>query len=138
MKYSDDLLFAAFESHPPASGAALSAALEAIPFALPNDYVNWLRQRNGGEGFVGAEYAVLWSIQDLLVFNAEYGAPQEAPGMFLFGTNGANEGFAFDLENALRIVVIPLIGMARGDALPVADTFSELLRCLYEGRLFPP
>src|SRR6266853_5251695 len=100
----------------------------AIP--LPSEYLEFLRFTDGGESFIGPNsYAMLWKIDELLRFNREYEVPEYAPGLFLFGSNGGGEAFAFDLraEGGNPVVSVPFIGMDVRDALPLAETFDGFL-----------
>ena len=75
---------------------------------------------------------MLWKIDELLRFNREYEVPEYAPGLFLFGSNGGGEAFAFDLraEGRNPVVSVPFIGMDVRDALPLAETFDGFLEHL--------
>jgi hypothetical protein len=88
--------------------------------------LDFLRQHDGGEGFVGDNYIILWKASELADFNREYEVEKYAPGIFLFASSGGGEGYGFDLKLAeLPIVRIPFIGMERRLAIPVAATFPE-------------
>jgi hypothetical protein len=45
---------------------------------LPSDYLAFLRHANGGEGFLGENYAMLWRAGEFVQFNVEYGMPELA------------------------------------------------------------
>lgn len=94
---------------------------------LPADYLSFLRQHNGGEGFIGDNYIVFWRAEELADFNREYEVEKYAPGIFLFGSDGGGEGYGFDTEAAaMPIVRVPFIGMERRYATPVAKNFPDL------------
>lgn len=97
---------------------------------LPESYLDFLLRANGGEGFIGEQYVVVWRVEELLDLNKDYEVDKYAPGLFLFGSNGAGEAFAFDLNNAGCVVMVPFIGMSLNDAVVVASTFDDLM----EGR----
>ncbi|AEG02759.1 SMI1/KNR4 family protein [Methylomonas methanica] len=100
---------------------------------LPEDYLSIFAELNGGEGFVGAEYLILWKAEELAVFNKEYEVEMYAPGIFLFGSNGGGEGFGFDTRSKpFKVVQIPFIGMDLQYASPVADSFTHLLERMKE------
>jgi len=74
--------------------------------ALPESYIQFLRAHDGGEGFIG---------------------------IFLFATNGGGEGYGFDtVDPASPIVQIPLIGMDRQCAVPVASDLPALFARLVD------
>lgn len=114
--------------NPGASGEELRDAMVSVGRSFPLDYEQFLRKHNGGEGFVGDNYLVLWRAEELSTFNREYGVDLNAPGLLLFGSNGGGEGYGFDARVAGRpIVRVPFIGMNLRYATPVATGFDELL-----------
>jgi len=111
-----------------ASDEAIQAAMSALGHALPDDYVRFLRGSDGGEGFVGEQYLILWRAEELSQFNAEYEVAQDAPGLLLFGSNGGGEGYGFDTrDSSMKVVRVPFIGMEWRYATPVADGLDDLL-----------
>ncbi len=108
----------------------ISALNGAYSFRLPQDYLDFLLATDGGEGFVGARYIVVWRTDEVVRFNEEYQFPKYAPRFVCFGSNGGGEGFAFDLGGTTegQVVQIPFIGMSPESAMPVVDSFSHLFR----------
>lgn len=101
---------------------------ELDKLCLPDDYLSIFTKLNGGEGFIGKEYLILWKAEELIPFNREYEVDQYAPGIFLFGSNGGGEGFGFDTRSQpYEVVEIPFIGMDLKYAIPLADSFTHLL-----------
>jgi hypothetical protein len=95
--------------------------------ALPQDYLDFLRRHNGGEGFIGDNYIVFWKAEELADFNREYEVEQYAPGILLFGSDGGGEGYGFDTQSAaMPIVRVPFIGMERRYATFIARDFPDL------------
>ncbi|PID44177.1 MAG: cell wall assembly protein [Proteobacteria bacterium] len=120
-----ELLVGDFSFGERASEDALS---QLDKLCLPDDYLSVLSESNGGEGFVGEEYFILWKAEELISFNKEYEVEKYAPGIFLFGSNGGGEGFGFDTRTKpYKVVEIPFIGMDLQYATPVADSFTHLL-----------
>lgn len=100
---------------------------DRLDIALPANFLNFLRQHNGGEGFIGDNYIIFWKAEELADFNREYEVEQYAPGIFLFGSNGGGEGYGFDTQSPTTpIVRIPFIGMERRYATTVAKDFPDL------------
>ncbi|WP_431286486.1 SMI1/KNR4 family protein [Roseateles chitinivorans] len=98
---------------------------------LPADYLRFIALHDGGEGFVGDNFLVMFRIGELAQFNREYETADYAPGLLLFGSDGGGEGFAFDTrEAAWPIVQVPLIGMALDAALDVAANLEDLFEAL--------
>jgi cell wall assembly regulator SMI1 len=106
---------------------------------LPNDYRSFLMRSNGGEGFVGKHYLILWKAEELCQFNHDYQVNEYAPGFFMFGSTGGGDGFAFDTRSTpYRVMQVPFIGMSVDDAFFVAESFTRLLERMIEvnGPLF--
>ncbi len=130
---SDGRLFAQFKANPPASAALIAQSQAKLSFPLPADYASFLRQMNGGEGSLGKAYVALWRVEQLGERNAGYEVAEFAPGLFLFGSNGAGEAFAFDARvSPTRIVAVPFIGMEElSDAIVIATNFRAFLEVLF-------
>lgn len=111
-----------------ASEDAIRGAVSSLAHSLPADYTLFLRDHDGGEGFVGDNYLILWKAEELDTFNREYEVEQYAPGLLLFGSNGGGEGYGFDTRNeAMPVVRVPFIGMELSYATPIATSFTDLL-----------
>jgi hypothetical protein len=124
-------LFERFEARPPASLDLIARCQGDLPFRLRADYVKFLEQMNGGEGFVGENYLMAWPVEDLVQNNTDYQVAEYAPGLFLFGSNGGGEAFAFDIRSApLPIVAVPFI-LDLDDAIVIAPNFNAFLQHLY-------
>lgn len=118
-----------FSYEEPATERSIDELEKAIGQRLPEDYRTFLLQSDGGNGFIGGHYLVLWRVEELLQFNQEYQFFKYAPGLLAFASTGENEGFAFSIEKApSTIFQIPFIGMSLANAIPVADSFEHLLR----------
>jgi hypothetical protein len=123
-----------FTSNPPADGNRLAEAETHFGCRLPTHYRRFMSDQDGGEGFVGGQYLILWRAAELVEFNREYEAEKYAPGLLLFGSNGGGEAFAFDTrDNSMSILMVPFIGMSLKDATPVADSFENFLSILANG-----
>jgi hypothetical protein len=120
-----------FNAAPPSSTMQIEVANEALNFSLPADYIRFMLVHDGGEGFVGEHYLILWKASELKLFNDEYEIAVYARGLVAFGSNGGGEAFAFDTRVGQPTVVIaPFIGMSLDDATPVAPSFSDFLERL--------
>lgn len=111
----------------PAEISAIDDLSTPLGIALPESHFEFLKKHNGGEGFVGDNYIILWKAEELVDFNREYEVEKYAPGIFLFASNGGEEGYGFDtLDTAMPVVQIPFIGMDRQYAIPIAHDISDL------------
>lgn len=123
-----DKLLAKFNSNPPASDVTLRHFEVESGLRLDEGYGAFLLRSNGGEGFIGSHYVILWRIEELLEFGKAYQVEEYAPGLFLFGSDGGGEAFAFDLRNSQsKVVSVPFVGMNLTLVDPVADDFLEFL-----------
>lgn len=112
---------------PPASPLVLEALSSELKVPLPISYLDFLSIHNGGEGFVGNKYIIIWKAEEVARFNIEYEVDVYAPDIVLFGSSGGGEGYGFDTRNSgMPVIKIPFVGMGREYAEHVADDFSEL------------
>jgi hypothetical protein len=126
-------LFAKFNGNPPSGAPAIRQFEIESGVRLPDDYAQFLQQVNGGEGFVGNAYVILWRVEELLEMNRAYQVAEYAPGLFLFGSDGGGEAFAFDIRSdAKPIVSVPFVGMDLNLARPVARDFKTFLEELFK------
>lgn len=128
-----NLLLARFNGNPPADAEAIRRLEVESGLNLPVEYEGFLRQQNGGEGFIGSAYAMLWRAEELVEMNKSYHVNEYAPGLLLFGSDGGGEAFGFDTRtDAKPIVSVPFVGMALNEARPVASNFNEFLEALFK------
>jgi hypothetical protein len=125
-----------FERRPGASHAAIAGAEEQLRVKLPREYVEFLRLTDGGEGFIGGGYAILWAVEELHSANQDYEFMKYVPGFLSFGSDGGGEAFGFDTRDSLwSIVEVPFIGGGWHDARPLGASFNAFLKQLYETEL---
>ena len=111
--------------------SSIEPAQELIRHPLPIDYLEYIRKCNGGEGFVGTDFLILWRIEELAKLNQEYELERYAPGLVLFGSSGGGEGYGFDFRhNNCRIVRVPFVGMEWRLAVITANSFTEFLNTI--------
>ena len=117
-----------YQARTPDDRAAISVVGDGIGRSLPSDLSEFLCSTGPGEGFIGKNYLILFSASEFIKMNEQYEVQEYAPGLFLFGSNGGGEGFAFDFgDPAIPVVMVPFIGMERKSAIRVASCFAELL-----------
>ena len=128
---SNKMMFAEFDANPPASYDAVARCQSKLRFLPPADYVQFLEQMNGGEGFVGKNYMRAWPVEDLIQFNKDYLVDEAAPELFLFGSSRGGEAFAFDTRSSPPpIVAVPFIIISLEDAIVIASNFNSFLQHL--------
>jgi hypothetical protein len=126
-------LLAKFNGNPPADATLIRQFDAESAFRLPDDYLEFLQQTNGGEGFVGDAYVIFWRVEELVEMNKAYQVAEYAPGLFLFGSDGGGEAFAFDTRSDSKPVVsVPFVGMELKLARPTAPNFKMFLEELFK------
>ena len=95
---------------------------------VPAEYKAFLAQHGAFEGFVAGDdspgYIELWPLEAIESNNLDVEISKYAPGYLAFAGNGGGEILAFDSAGA--VYMLPLIGMALGSAIRVADCFTAL------------
>lgn len=112
-----------------------SSVVDGLPallgVELPKDYADFLKEHNGGEGFIGESYIIFFKAEELVEFNREYEVEKYAPGILLFASNGGGEAYGFDThEVEMPIVRIPFIFMERQSAETIARDLANLFAVL--------
>lgn len=114
-----------------ASEDAIRDASVLLGCSLPDDYTQSLRSHDGGEGFIGGNYLILWKVEELGIFNREYEVEKYAPGLLLFASSGGGAAYGFDTrDSAMPVVRVEFIGMNLDEAERVASSFTDFLRLL--------
>ena len=117
---------------PAATDAAIRATEKQLNAELPREYKGFLRSSNGGDGFVGKKYVILWRVDELPSLNQSYEVQKYVPGLLVFGSSGGGEAYGFDTRLPdWTIVRVPFVGMEWAVAEPMGSSFSEFLEQLY-------
>ena len=120
-----------FNVNPPVSIEAIRQFEGESGMSLREDYAAFLMHSNGGEGFIGKGYASLWRLEDLAGKNRSYRVADYAPGLYLFGSDGGGEAFAFDMRSKERpIVRVPFVPLDLKEVQVLAPTFEGFLEAL--------
>lgn len=129
----DNKLIDRFQKNSSAKKLLIDKLQELLDCELPKDYINFMLSSNGGEGWIGENsYLMLWKLEEILELNSKYNAFELAPGLLIFGSNGAIDAYAFDTRiEGIPIVNIPFIGMNLNEINYLGDTFEEFLENLY-------
>lgn len=126
-------LLARFNGNPPADAASIQQFESESGLRLPEDYRQLLRHTDGGEGFVGNAYVILWRVGELLEMNRGYQVAEFAPGLLLIGSDGGGEALAFDMRTEAKPVVsVPFVGMSLKHTRLWGRTFGAFLECQFE------
>ncbi len=128
---SEDIL-KRFNGNPPVRPESLVEFEARSGISLPDEYKSFLLRSNGGEGFIGEAYAMLSPLEELLDMNAAYETEINAPGLFVFGSDGGGEAFAFRLGLCSgSVVMFPWIGVDAESIIEMASSFNQFLERLY-------
>jgi hypothetical protein len=127
-------IFEQFNGNPPVTSLALSNFATKSGFTLPQGYIRFIQCFNGGEGFIGPNsYVMIWRLEELLEFNTAYQVSDYAPGLFLFGSDGGGEAFAFDMRSDFKpILSVPFVGMDLSLVRVIAPDFDKFLEALHK------
>ena len=126
MSISDDITKTEFTRKEPPAQGELERLRERA--ALPADFLEFLGSSNGGEGFLGEAYVVIWSVEDIVELNKLYEVERYAPGLLLFGSDGGGEGYAFDTtQEGPPVVRVPLVGMNRSLMCVEGRSFGDFV-----------
>jgi len=107
---------------------ALASLLASFQSDLPQDYVEFLTNSDGGEGFFGDHYVVVDGPALALGTNTAH-AEFANPIQFI-GGDGGGEAIAFDLREGkqFQIVMAPFIGTDdHATWVPMASSFTDLI-----------
>lgn len=128
-----------FKRRTGATDAQIADSERELGKKLPAEYVEFLKLSNGGAGFVGEHYLILYHVEELAKMNKGYEVEQWAPGLLIFGSDGGGEAFGFDTRIPdWPVVLVPFIVMDWDDAIPVVDSFGGFFKRLFENEsLFP-
>jgi hypothetical protein len=98
----------------------------------PEDYIAFLLESNGAEGFTkGGRYLMLESVERLVPCNEPYGLGISGPGLASFGSDGGAMLFAFDTrESPPLIVEVDSVSMEMGKIILLGRSFTGFLEYL--------
>lgn len=121
-----------FDRNPPSELAIIEKAERQAGFVFPADYRDFLLKQNGGEGFIGLNYAMLWRAEELAEMNEGYSFTDLAPAILAIGSNGGGEAYAFNRRTAEpSLVLIPFMDKDLDIAIPIAKSFHAFLERIF-------
>ena len=65
---------------------------------LPLQYIDFMKQHNGGEGDIGETWLILFPIDELQEINEEYCIEEFLPNHIIIGSNGSGELYGIDAD----------------------------------------
>lgn len=118
----------------PASRAALRELQKGSPAPLPDAYLRYLSESNGGEGKLGVApgWIAFWPAEEVLASNAGYSVEEFLPGFLGFASSGGGDMFAFDLRSGepYAVVCVPFVPMDVDEVTVIAKSFDDFRRFL--------
>jgi hypothetical protein len=90
------------ERRPPASDEELKSMVARIGVEPPGDYLEFLRQSNGGTGSGPDIFVILYSAKEVGTPELDYGAPEDAPGLIVIGGDGCGNILGIDTRKPDR------------------------------------
>ncbi|MBQ8967220.1 SMI1/KNR4 family protein [Ruminococcus sp.] len=89
---------------------------------LPEDYLAFMHEHNGGEGDVGGTYLVLFPLEELQTVNDNYEVTKVLPDSVIIGCDGGGELYGVDEQG--RYFNVPAI-MDKEDVSYLGNRFDE-------------
>ena len=99
---------------------------EQLYIVFSEDYLEFLKWSNGGEGYIGKNYVSLWKVEDLEVLNREYQIQTYlSKGYLGIGTDGGGICYGFCLEKQFAIFKCPLGDLDINEITIVANSIKD-------------
>jgi hypothetical protein len=99
---------------------------------IPEDYTDFLMLSNVGEGFIGEQYVILWSVDEIKEANEGYEVQIYLANVILLGTNGGGDGIGVEwTDSKARYISVDLIGMEIDYATNIGTTIFEVMKYWY-------
>ena len=128
MKFLFEKISKSFDVSAPATQTAIDLMEKHFNVKFPSDYKDFLLFSNGFEGYTKNGYIVIWGAEEMVQLNEDYHVKEFVSNIVIFGSDGAEDAFAFDtLENKFTIVRLPFIGMGHISNENMCGTFEEFL-----------
>jgi hypothetical protein len=105
----------------------ITTLLNKIDFKIDLDYLDFIKNYNGGEGFLNKNnFVQFWNINQLIEFNPYYLDEPYCKNLFFFATDGSNLGYAFNkIEN--EILGFDLLEISENGKTIISKSFVEFL-----------
>jgi SMI1 / KNR4 family (SUKH-1) len=120
------------ETNTPVSHDKVDLFRNQVGIRMPEDFLEFFQVSNGASGRIrrsGGD-VILWPLESLLENNDGYRVKEFTPGIFLFGSNGGGEAYAFDTRSwPYPVVRIPFVFELKY-AEHLADSFTQFVKGL--------
>lgn len=93
-------------------------------------YTSVISDIPSGEGMIGDNsYLLLWAKNEIEELNDAYGTEEFMDGIFLIGSDGADNAYGIDVSG--NFYEVPFIGMSNREAVKIASGFNEFIDTLW-------
>lgn len=82
-----------FEFNMPYVGEIIEKINDVV---LPNDYIEFMKKHNGGQGDIDETWLILYRLEELQEINDDYEIEVFLPGHIIIGSNGGGELYGID------------------------------------------
>ena len=82
-----------FEFNTPYVGEIIEKINDVV---LPNDYIEFMKKHNGGQGDIGETWLILYRLEELQEINDDYEIEVFLPDHIIIGSNGGGELYGID------------------------------------------
>lgn len=72
----------------------------------PNDYIEFMKKHNGGQGDIGETWLILYPLEELKEINDVYEIEEFLPGHIIIGSNG---GELYGMDNKGNYFNVPVL-----------------------------
>ncbi|AVM50300.1 SMI1/KNR4 family protein [Capnocytophaga sp. oral taxon 878] len=104
----------------------IGIAQKQLHIAFPEDYLEFLKWNNGGEGYIGENYISFWKVEDLEVLNREYQIQTYlSKGYLGIGTDGGGICYGFCLGKGFAIFKCSLGDLDIKEITIVANSIKD-------------
>ena len=115
-----------FEYNEPYRGAPID---EVCGVMLPEDYLAFMKEHNGGEGDIGETYLALFPLEELEIVNDNYDTENALPDCAIIGGDGGGELYGITSDG--RYFNVPAI-MDKEDITYLGSSMEEFLKGVAE------
>lgn len=127
MKKIIEDIIAKLDKNPPPGESAYLSFMNKIDFKADEDFILFIKEYNGAEGFLNEDTFVLfWNIDDIIALNPYYVEIQDCDSLFFFGSDGSNLGYAFDKKKG-NIVAIDFLEISERTPEIISENFESFL-----------
>ncbi len=125
-KVIENLISQLDKNLPPIESSYLSL-INKIDFKIDEDFVLFMREFNGAEGFLNNDsFILIWNIDDIIALNPYFLDVKACVSLFFFGSDGSNLGYAFDKKNG-TVVAIDFLEIMEKEPEIVGENFESFL-----------